>query len=235
MIDVFTDYILTDIGSPITLLLILVVSIYFIGKFLFKNWGNVKSYFETAYQNRKKKEELYETVQELKKAKEDMVLELNKAKEDMVNETQLMSKNQQDFYNTQMQYKEKSQKLRDRLEEKTNEAVEKADEANKRSEETLNEIKELKLLMEQIKDRQEEIDADRKAQKVNELRQDLINAYHYFTSLERNPKQEWNEMESHAFWSMFGDYERYGGNDFAHKVIQPAMNKLKVIPITQED
>ena len=93
----------------------------------------------------------------------------------------------------------------------------------------------MRLLMEQIKDRQEEIDADRKAQKVNELRQDLINAYHYFTSLERNPKQEWNEMEAHAFWSMFKDYERYGGNDFAHRVIQPAMNKLKVIPITQED
>ena len=55
MIDTFTEYILTDIGSPITLLLILVVSIYFIGKFLFKNWGNIKSYFETAYQNRKKK------------------------------------------------------------------------------------------------------------------------------------------------------------------------------------
>jgi hypothetical protein len=41
-------------------------------------------------------------------------------------------------------------------------------------------------------------------------------------------------MEAHAFWSMFKDYERYGGNDFAHEVIQPAMNKLKEIPITRE-
>ena len=55
MIDTFTDYILADISSPITLLLLLVVSIYFIGKFLFKNWGNIKSYFENSYQNRKKK------------------------------------------------------------------------------------------------------------------------------------------------------------------------------------
>ena len=112
---------------------------------------------------------------------------------------------------------------------------EKTDIAVKKSEEALNEIKELHLILEQIQTRQEEIDADRKSQKVNELRQDLINAYHYFTSVERNPKQEWNEMEAHAFWSMFGDYERYGGNDFAHRVIQPAMNKLKIIPITQED
>ena len=204
MIDVFTDYILTDIGSPITLLLILVVSIYFISKFLFKNWGNIKSYFETAYQNRKKKEELYESVQELKEAKKTI----------------------NDFYDAQMKC--------DRLEEKTDEAIVKSIEANTRSKETLEEIKELKLLLERIQDRQEEIDADRKAQKVNELRQDLINAYHYFTSMERNPDQSWNEMEAHAFWSMFKDYERYGGNDFAHEVIQPAMNKLKEIPITRE-
>ena len=213
MIDTFTDYILADISSPITLLLLLVVSIYFISKFLFKNWGNIKSYFETAYQNRKKKEELYESVQELKEAKKTI----------------------NDFYDAQMKYREKSQELRDRLEEKTDEAIVKSVEANTRSKETLEEIKELKLLLERIQDRQEEIDADRKSQKVNELRQDLINAYHYFTSVERNPKQEWNEMEAHAFWSMFGDYERYGGNDFAHRVIQPAMNKLKIIPITQED
>ena len=224
MIDTFTDYILSDISSPITLLLILVVSIYFIGKFLFKNWGNIKSYFETAYQNRKKKEELYETVE---------VLQTNK--DDFLNELKALRKELQDSHNENLKYRNVSQQLRDNLQEETNIAVKKSEEANTRSKETLNEIREMRLLMEQIKDRQEEIDADRKAQKVNELRQDLINAYHYFTSLDRNPKQEWNEMESHAFWSMFGDYERYGGNDFAHKVIQPAMNKLKVIPITQEE
>lgn len=224
MIDTFTEYILTDIGSPITLLLILVVSIYFIGKFLFKNWGNIKSYFETAYQNRKKKEELYETVE---------VLQTNK--DDFLNELKALRKELQDSHNENLKYRNVSQQLRDNLQEETNIAVKKSEEANSRSKETLNEIREMRLLMEQIKDRQEEIDADRKAQKVNELRQDLINAYHYFTSLERNPKQEWNEMEAHAFWSMFKDYERYGGNDFAHRVIQPAMNKLKVIPITQED
>lgn len=212
MIDTFIDYILTDISSPITLLLILVISIYFISKFLFNNWGNIKSYFETAYQNRKRKEELYETVQELKETKKTI----------------------NDFYDAQMKYKQKSQELRDRLEEKTDEAIVKSVEANTRSKETLEEIKELKLLLEKIQDRQEEIDADRKAQKVNELRQDLINAYHYFTSKERNPEQTWNEMEAHAFWSMFKDYERYGGNDFAHEVIQPAMNKLKEIPIMKE-
>lgn len=224
MIDTFVNYILTDISSPITLLFILIVSIYFAIKFIYKNWGNIKSYFETAYQNRKKKEELYETVE---------VLQTNK--DDFLNELKALRKELQDSHNENLKYRNVSQQLRDNLQEETNIAVKKSEEANTRSKETLNEIREMRLLMEQIKDRQEEIDADRKAQKVNELRQDLINAYHYFTSLERNPKQEWNEMEAHAFWSMFKDYERYGGNDFAHRVIQPAMNKLKVIPITQED
>ena len=217
MIDTFTDYILSDISSPATLLLLLVISVYFISKFLFKHWGTIKSYFENSYQNRKKKEELYETVEVLQKAKDDIIAE-----------TKALSQAQKDFYDEQLKYRNVSQQLRDNLQEKTDIAVEK-------SEEALGEIKELHLILEQIQTRQEEIDADRKSQKVNELRQDLINAYHYFTSLERNPKQEWNEMEAHAFWSMFKDYERYGGNDFAHRVIQPAMNKLKVIPITQED
>lgn len=224
MIDTFIDYVLSDISSPITLLLILIISIYFVTKFLIKNWGNIKSYFESAYQKRKQREELYETVQCLEKAKDDIIAE-----------TQTMNKTQQSFYDMQMKYKEKSQQLRDRLEEKTNKAVKTSEEANNRSKETLNEIKELHLILEDIKNRQEEIDADRKAQKVNELRKDLIDAYHHFALIEQNPNQTWNEMEAHAFWSMFKDYERYGGNDFAHKVIQPAMNKLKVLPITKED
>lgn len=154
MIDTFTEYILTDIGSPITLLLILVVSIYFIGKFLFKNWGNIKSYFETAYQNRKKKEELYETVE---------VLQTNK--DDFLNELKALRKELQDSHNENLKYRNVSQQLRDNLQEETNIAVKKSEEANTRSKETLNEIREMRLLMEQIKDRQEEIDADRKAQK----------------------------------------------------------------------
>lgn len=216
MIDTFTDYILADISSPITLLLLLVVSVYFISKFLFKHWGTIKSYFENSYQNRKKKEELYETVEVLQKAKDDIIAE-----------TKALSQAQKDFYDEQLKYRNVSQQLRDNLQEKTDIAITKSDEA-------LSEIKELHLILEQIQTRQEEIDADRKAQKVNELRQDLINAYHYFTSKDRNPDQSWNEMEAHAFWSMFKDYERYGGNDFAHEVIQPAMNKLKEIPITRE-
>lgn len=223
MIDKFIEAIFADIGSPITLLFILVVSVYFLMRFLFKNWGQIKSHFENAYQTRKKREELYETVESLEQAKNDII-----------SETKTLSKTQKDFYNEQLKYRNVSQELRDKLQKRTDEAVEKSEEANIRSKETLTEIRELRILVEKINARQEEIDADRKAQKVNELRKDLIDAYHHFGSVAENPKQTWNEMEAHAFWSMFHDYERYGGNDFAHQIIQPVMNRLKVIPITED-
>ena len=223
MIEKFTDAIFEDVSNPITLLFILVVAIYFITQFIFKNWEKIKSYFEHCYQSRKKKEELYETVESLEKAKDDIVAK-----------TKLMIQNQKAFHDKQMQYRQVSQELRNRLEEKTNKAITTSEEANKRSEETLKEIKELRLLIEGIKDKQEEIDADRKAQKVNELRKDLIDAYHHFGNKESNPSMSWNEMESHAFWSIFDDYVRYGGNDFAHTVIEPVMRKLVVVPITED-
>lgn len=223
MTDKFIEAIFADISSPITLLFILVVSVYFLIRFLFKNWGQIKSHFENAYQTRKKREELYETVESLEQAKNDII-----------SETKTLSKTQKDFYNEQLKYRNVSQELRDKLQKRTDEAVEKSEEANTRSKETLSEIRELRLLVEKINARQEEIDADRKAQKVNELRKDLIDAYHHFGSVAENPKQTWNEMEAHAFWSMFHDYERYGGNDFAHQIIQPVMNRLKVIPITED-
>lgn len=212
MIEKFTDVIFTDVSSPITLLFILIVSIYFVAHFIFKNWDKIKAYFEHCYQSRKKKEELYETVASLEKAKDDIVAE-----------TKLMSQNQKDFYDKQ-----------DRLEEKTNKAIITSEEANKRSDETLSQIKELRLLIEEIKNKQEDIDADRKAQKVNELRKDLIDAYHHFSNKDSNPTMTWNEMEAHAFWSIYNDYTRYGGNDFAHAVIEPAMKKLIVVPITND-
>lgn len=67
--------------------------------------------------------------------------------------------------------------------------------------------------------------------KRNELREKLLNSYRYFTSLETNPKQEWNEMEAESFWHTLKDYEDLGGNGYMHSVVKPAMEKLTIIPI----
>lgn len=63
----------------------------------------------------------------------------------------------------------------------------------------------------------------------NKLRDRLLQSYRYYTNPERNPEQSWTSMEAEAFWGMFGDYEEAGGDGFIHTVVQPAMNRLKVI------
>lgn len=84
---------------------------------------------------------------------------------------------------------------------------------------------------EDVMRRIEEIEVERRKQKRNELRERLLYAYRYYTSWEVNPKQAWSEMEAQAFWDMFGDYEKNGGNGHMHTVVQPAMRALKVVPM----
>lgn len=67
--------------------------------------------------------------------------------------------------------------------------------------------------------------------KRNELRGKLLTSYRHFTSLETNPNQEWNEMEAEAFWHVYRDYEKLGGNGFMHSTVKPAMERLNVVKI----
>lgn len=66
--------------------------------------------------------------------------------------------------------------------------------------------------------------------KRNELREKLLSSFRHYTSLELNPKQEWNEMEAEAFWHLFSDYEKLNGNGYMHSTVKPAMEKLTVVP-----
>jgi hypothetical protein len=56
-----------------------------------------------------------------------------------------------------------------------------------------------------------------------------MNLYRFHTSLEKNPEQEWTEVEAEVFWNLFNDYEKLGGNGFMHNTVKPAMKKLKVV------
>lgn len=71
---------------------------------------------------------------------------------------------------------------------------------------------------------------DTKRLKRNELREKLLSSFRHYTSLELNPKQEWNEMEAEAFWHLFSDYEKLSGNGYMHSTVKPAMEKLTVVP-----
>lgn len=69
----------------------------------------------------------------------------------------------------------------------------------------------------------------------NKLRDRLLQSYRYFTSAEKNPRQAWSRMESEAFWEMFKDYEDMNGDGYVHTEVQPAMNRLSVVEMTDTE
>ena len=79
------------------------------------------------------------------------------------------------------------------------------------------------------------IEEKRNKTKRNELRDRLLQSYRYYTSKEKNPLLAWSEMESDAFWKMFGDYEEAGGDGDMHTTVQPAMRLLDVIQMSEAE
>lgn len=80
-----------------------------------------------------------------------------------------------------------------------------------------------------------EIEERRKKTKRNELRDRLLQTYRYFTNKEKNPLLAWSEMEAEAFWKVFGDYEEAGGDGDMHTTVQPAMRRLEVVPMHEQE
>ncbi len=80
-----------------------------------------------------------------------------------------------------------------------------------------------------------EIEERRKKTKRNELRDRLLQTYRYFTNREKNPMLAWSEMEAEAFWKVFGDYEEAGGDGDMHTTVQPAMRRLEVVPMHEQE
>lgn len=65
------------------------------------------------------------------------------------------------------------------------------------------------------------------------LKDKLIELYKYYTNIEVNPSQSWNTMEKDAFWDLFDQYEKRGGDGFMHEVVQPEMLKLKIVEMAR--
>ena len=97
------------------------------------------------------------------------------------------------------------------------------------------EIDSLRETQKEIITKLDDAEKKRKKTKRNELRDRLLQIYRYYTSKEKNPLLAWSEMESDAFWKMFGDYEEAGGDGDMHTTVQPAMRLLNVIPMHEQD
>jgi hypothetical protein len=69
----------------------------------------------------------------------------------------------------------------------------------------------------------------------NALRQKILQEYRIFTDEGMNPIKAWTEMEHHSFFELVHDYEGLGGNDYVHSEVIPAVNKLRVIPMSDRN
>lgn len=68
----------------------------------------------------------------------------------------------------------------------------------------------------------------------NAIRAKLLDEFRLFTDPIKNPMLAWSEMEHHSFFEQIKDYEELHGNDYVHSTVIPAVNELKVIPISDK-
>ena len=132
------------------------------------------------------------------------------------------------FINKYEAEKEKDEQLKRALQE-----VEKYPTYKKQSIDMQNhfqqEIDALKECQKEINENLKIMQANLDNRDKNRLRDRLLENYRYYTNKDRNPTQSWTKMESEAFWALFSDYEKVGGDGYMHTIVQPAMNMLNII------
>lgn len=83
--------------------------------------------------------------------------------------------------------------------------------------------------------KQKELERENKEMALNRLRDKLLQSYRYYTDPRKNPDGAWTDMEKEAFYALFKDYEKLGGNGFMHTEVEPKMANLRVIPVSNND
>lgn len=91
------------------------------------------------------------------------------------------------------------------------------------------EIQELRIMIQEDKERLARMEEQDRRRECNKLRDLLLKYYRQYANKEINPEQSWTKMEAEAFWELFKDYEELGGNGYMHTVVQPEMERLIVV------
>lgn len=60
--------------------------------------------------------------------------------------------------------------------------------------------------------------------KIKEIKSSLIRYYNKYKNI-----GEWSKLEKDAFWDLFDDYEKRGGDGYIHTIVEPVMRELKEI------
>lgn len=80
----------------------------------------------------------------------------------------------------------------------------------------------------------DQIEEERQKRDRNTLREYLLQGYRIFADIDKNPMQAWSEMEADSYWNIFSNYEDCNGDGYMHTIVQPAMSKLTVIKMDDE-
>lgn len=59
---------------------------------------------------------------------------------------------------------------------------------------------------------------------LKKLKDSLVRYYNKYKDV-----GEWSKLEKDAFWDLFDDYEKRGGDGYVHSIIEPIMRELKEI------
>ncbi|MCM1185238.1 MAG: hypothetical protein NC251_12635 [Lachnoclostridium sp.] len=60
--------------------------------------------------------------------------------------------------------------------------------------------------------------------KIKEIKSSLIRYYNKYKEIGK-----WSKLEKDAFWDLFDDYEKRGGDGYIHSIVEPAMRELEEI------
>lgn len=60
--------------------------------------------------------------------------------------------------------------------------------------------------------------------KLKELKDSLITYYNKYRVI-----GEWSKLEKEAFWDLFDDYEKRGGDGYMHSIVEPVMREIREI------
>ena len=199
------ETLLSDIGNPLTISLLILVGIFLLGRFLWNNWDKVKNCVEYLYQKRKRHEQLLSTVDELIEKTRVISQEVYKSKQE-----------QDNFYDNQLKYKQQSQELRDRLENKYDIAIEKSNQAFDEIKRTLETIQ----AMQESQAKYEERDRERS---IVVLRSSIWGLYNEFMS-----QGYTTQAGLEVFIETCNLYERDGGNGVVANKLKPEVLELPI-------
>ena len=97
--------------------------------------------------------------------------------------------------------------------------------------EALNAINEYPKYREQSRKIQEKLNKQIESinSRLDKLKNEIVNAYRYYTDPVKNPSKSLTRIEYDAFFGLVESYEARGGDGYVHSEIIPAMERLTVI------